>query len=259
MEQAHATDSLMRLLAENTGWPVLDRFTFRAKTSTSIRVDYPFNATLARVSPGHDADFAFVRPQAVEYRPAIPADYTTAIPSIFSHVDEPLQNGRCKDPSDAMGSRVAHGLPPTLSTRRLAPLPRRTTSLASHLRTPPFRTVDRNVSEDHTRAPQKRKTQSSYPRASKKAKETPLASPSPNHSGRETRSTSTQDVGEFVCPAEGCGKICRRIGDLNRHLQSRAHQLPSFSCPSGCGKMFSRKDAAKRHSETEKCPMFELA
>jgi uncharacterized Zn-finger protein len=62
-----------------------------------------------------------------------------------------------------------------------------------------------------------------------------------------------------VCPEEGCGKVCRRIGDLNRHRQSRAHQLPSFPCPSGCGKIFSRKDAAKRHSETDKCPMSRVA
>jgi hypothetical protein len=223
-EQAHP-DRRMRLLAENSvsfDWPQLDHFAFRANASAAMRVVCPSSPLLGRVPPVHDADFAFVRPQAVEYRPAIPADYTTAIPSIFSHVDdEPivtLQDGR----SDAAVSRAAHGPPRSLSTRRVAPLSRHTTSLPSHPRTPLPRAVDRNAS---MHAPPKRKAQASHPRASEKTKVTP-----------STRASSARDVGEFVCPVHGCGKIYSRIGDLNRHLQSRAHQLPSFSCPSRCGK-----------------------
>ena len=59
------------------------RFTFRTDTSIWMRLDN--RAIRERASYDGDVDFAYVRPQAVEYNPVVPADYTTAIPSIYMH------------------------------------------------------------------------------------------------------------------------------------------------------------------------------
>ena len=234
----------------------LGRFTFRTDSSIGMRVNN--GAIPESVSYDGDVDFAYVRPQAVEYHPAIPADYTTAIPSIYTQMDKQLRSimkdDGSEEPLDMLTSSPIDISPSTSSTRRIVPLPRRTSSLAFNPRTPPLRVVEGNVGEVQKRTSRKRKVQAFHLVPVKKAKRASLASPTPK--GRTV--VSVRAVGEFVCPVEGCGKVCTRIGDLNRHRQSRTHQLPSFSCPLGCGKMFSRKDAAKRHSETDKCPTFRL-
>jgi hypothetical protein len=50
----------------------------------------------------------------------------------------------------------------------------------------------------------------------------------------------------FKCSDKGCGKECKSRGDLNRHLISSLHQLPSFPCHA-CGRVFQREDPLKRH------------
>lgn len=240
----------------------MSRLTFKPDTSISLRVDS--RANWEEVSHDGDVDFAFVRPQAVEYKPVIPADYTTAIPSIYSQMEKDLnaimQDDGSEDPLDTVVSSPIHGSSPALSTRQtrqIASLSPRVSSLAFSPYTPPLRLVDRNVDEDHKRASRKRKVQAPHYCVPKKAKEAILTSPSPNGSKGRTRA-SAQAIGQFVCPEAGCHKVCKRFGDLNRHRQSRAHQLPSFPCPSGCGNTFTRKDAAKRHSQTNKCAIFRL-
>jgi hypothetical protein len=209
------------------------------------------NATMQRgnFSPKGDPDFSFVRPQAVEYVPVIPADYTTAIPSIFKQMDKELEAIMQDDGSgDSPGAVVSFRSSSKRTTRR-PPSTR-------HPRTPPLRIVEGNVDENRSRAPRKRKSQSSPLCAAKKAKVAALASPSPKTPKRRRKTVARAAVREYMCPEEGCNMVCKRLGDLKRHRQSRAHRLPSFRCPAGCGKMFSRKDAAKRHSETDKCDMF---
>ena len=242
-DETHATDlpttpESTVFFGKDTG--VLPLFTFMSNT-TMRRGDS---------SPSGDPDFSFVRPQAVEYEPAIPADYTTAIPSIFRQMEKQLEAIMQDDGSGDSPGTVVSFCSQTSSPLRCPPPSTR------HPRTPPLRVVDGNVDEDRRRAPRKRKSQCSPLRAAKKAKMAALASPSPKNLKRRRRALTRATVGEYLCPEEGCNIVCKRLGDLKRHRQSRAHQRLSFPCPAGCGKTFSRKDAAKRHAESDKCDMF---
>jgi hypothetical protein len=40
---------------------------------------------------------------------------------------------------------------------------------------------------------------------------------------------------------------CSSKGDMGRHLLTIGHQLPSYHCIESCGRKFTRKDALKRH------------
>jgi len=55
------------------------------------------------------------------------------------------------------------------------------------------------------------------------------------------------------CPFSDCSHKCRAPGDMQRHLQSARHQKPSILCPRGCGDIFTRIDAAKRHASGKRC------
>ena len=46
-------------------------------------------------------------------------------------------------------------------------------------------------------------------------------------------------------------KICKRVGDLKRHLESKPHSKKRHVCL--CFKRYTRKDALKRHKQTGKC------
>lgn len=52
------------------------------------------------------------------------------------------------------------------------------------------------------------------------------------------------------CLESGNVQLCRRDGDILRHLQSKKHAAKSYFC-SRCASAFTRKDALKRH--TNKC------
>jgi len=250
-DETHTTDlPITFILGESQD--ELSRFAMRTSASISMLLDN-------RARWDGDVDFAFVRPQAVEYRPAIPADYKTAIPSIFSRVDEDLQEDEFEDSDDDAVPCDPHGHLTASSTRQIAPLPRRTHPPAYPPRTPPRRIVNRNIYEDYTCAPQKRKAQAPRMRSAKKARKQVTFERPPTVKTTGRTRVSARAVGEFPCPVKSCDRMCRRIGDLTRHLQSRYHQPPSIPCPAGCSKVFTRKDAAKRHSKTDKCPLFRPA
>lgn len=52
---------------------------------------------------------------------------------------------------------------------------------------------------------------------------------------------------EFTCKKCTEKRPIRSIGDMNRHLESRAHQKPSWHCVRECGNSYTRKDALVRH------------
>jgi len=68
--------------------------------------------------------------------------------------------------------------------------------------------------------------------------------------GNELYSVCTDAEGR-IYQCHLCPNIrTRKIGDMRRHLQSRCHQPPSFSCIPECGKTFTRPDALRRHLKT---------
>jgi hypothetical protein len=226
------------------------------RSDTSFSTMPVSNRTISKeVSFRGDVNLAFAKSHAVEYRPASSANHATAIPSICSLWDTRHDYIMHGDKSEVpLDSKVSCWSAPSDTDHTL--LSRRSPSKASPL-TPPLRAIQshRSESEDHKSAPQMHKLRT---RANEKAKEAMLASPSANKSRSRTKG-SAPALGAYPCTEEGCIKVCRRRGDLNRHQHTLAHQSPSFACPSGCGKMFSRKDAAKRHSECDKCSLFTLA
>jgi len=53
---------------------------------------------------------------------------------------------------------------------------------------------------------------------------------------------------QLRCAYVDCSKITNSLGDMGRHELALAHKAPSFQCHSpSCGKVFTRKDALKRH------------
>lgn len=53
----------------------------------------------------------------------------------------------------------------------------------------------------------------------------------------------------FPCTVPGCSHICKSAGDLGRHMESIAHQEPQYGCLGGCGLIYTRIDALRRHWE----------
>ena len=58
----------------------------------------------------------------------------------------------------------------------------------------------------------------------------------------------------FPCIHKGCPQVCNSSGDLRRHLESRAHKTPSYTCL-GCSRPpYTRVDALRRHHRSDpKC------
>ncbi|TFK45303.1 hypothetical protein OE88DRAFT_1740404 [Heliocybe sulcata] len=54
------------------------------------------------------------------------------------------------------------------------------------------------------------------------------------------------------CPHHGCNQWTKSKGDMNRHLQSKAHMDPMWLCKR-CGRLFQRRDPLKRHCMGGKC------
>jgi len=52
----------------------------------------------------------------------------------------------------------------------------------------------------------------------------------------------------YPCPHKGCPQVCDRPHDLDRHLESKAHKVPSYKCLA-CSRMFTRQDPLKRHMD----------
>ncbi|KIK52681.1 hypothetical protein GYMLUDRAFT_965258 [Collybiopsis luxurians FD-317 M1] len=58
-------------------------------------------------------------------------------------------------------------------------------------------------------------------------------------------------VGTFRCPFEGCSTKARKLGDIKRHMNTMKHGgAREIRCEMGCDKVFSRRDALKRHQES---------
>ncbi|KDQ59167.1 hypothetical protein JAAARDRAFT_57116 [Jaapia argillacea MUCL 33604] len=81
----------------------------------------------------------------------------------------------------------------------------------------------------------------------RRAKSYPKNRASPRDTSRLTSPRDDfRDERPFPCPFPDCPQRCKSQGDLNRHLQSRAHKTPSFVCHE-CSTCFTREDARARH------------
>ncbi|THV01047.1 hypothetical protein K435DRAFT_793648 [Dendrothele bispora CBS 962.96] len=62
------------------------------------------------------------------------------------------------------------------------------------------------------------------------------------------RSSHLPSTVQLRCAYTDCSKMTNSLGDMGRHEQALAHMAPSFQCHSpSCGKVFTRKDALRRH------------
>ncbi|KZT19646.1 hypothetical protein NEOLEDRAFT_1029001, partial [Neolentinus lepideus HHB14362 ss-1] len=54
------------------------------------------------------------------------------------------------------------------------------------------------------------------------------------------------DPPRLKCPHEGCNHYAHAKGDMDRHLESRAHKEPAWDCRM-CTTKCQRADSLKRH------------
>jgi len=85
------------------------------------------------------------------------------------------------------------------------------------------------------------------------------STPRPPTSTTDDTETNPKTGKQFIVVQDKRGKVlgyrcpdhpeinCSRLGDMQRHLQKRDHQQPSYCCVESCGKKFTRLDALKRH------------
>lgn len=155
---------------------------------------------------------------------------------------------------------------PSTTPRTILPIPRQPPSSFCTSRSP-RKTSHGTGDIDYQPTAQKRKAKRSFERAAIKrwAVETKAILSTPKgvswNSTQKILAQKTQSGsrakpgtgGLFYCPVEECSHKCRALGDMERHLQSSKHQEPSIPCPRGCSKMFTRTDAAMRHSKGKGC------
>ena len=202
---------------------------------------------------------------------------------IYPTMDEFLDDREPQSDCDSCYSYDAAGSASTPATtpspRTIAPLPKSPPSSRCSLRStsslPSSPTRARSFEDgDYMPASALKKRKAKQPMekpASKKiAFETegllkaPKGLPATRTVSREAESSHAADKHEELrappssntwvrCPFDDCSHKCRAPGDMQRHVQSAKHQKPSIPCPRGCGDIFTRVDAAKRHANGKRC------
>ncbi|KZT19631.1 hypothetical protein NEOLEDRAFT_937667 [Neolentinus lepideus HHB14362 ss-1] len=104
----------------------------------------------------------------------------------------------------------------------------------------PARKVDFGGEEPPKKKQKKSPSQPSKPRSKKRKGQSPK------------KGTRKLGPPRLKCPREGCNHYAHAKGDMDRHLESRAHKEPAWVCRM-CTKKCQRADSLKRHCE-KGCP-----